>query len=97
VLDEGAGLATSSTSGRRWWRDGDLVHHIIDPRTGQSADPVWRTVSVAANNCLAANTISTAAVIRGHRAPDWVATLGVPARFVNRSGEVRILGGWPQT
>jgi len=97
VLGEGAGLATSSTCRRRWWRDGDLVHHIVDPRTGQSADPVWRSVSVAASDCLAANTISTAAIIRGHRASDWVATLGVPARFVNRAGEVRILGGWPQT
>lgn len=97
VLGDGAGLATSSTCRRRWWRDGDLVHHIVDPRTGVSAEPVWRTVSVAASNCLAANTISTAAIIRGHRAPDWVATLGVPARFVDRTGEVRVVGGWPQS
>ncbi|MCI4673934.1 FAD:protein FMN transferase [Candidatus Mycolicibacterium alkanivorans] len=97
VLGDGAGLATSSTCRRRWWRDGDIVHHIIDPRTGQSADPVWRSVSIAASNCLAANTISTAAIIRGRRAPDWVAALGVPARFVDRAGEVRIQGGWPQT
>jgi thiamine biosynthesis lipoprotein len=48
----------------------DVVHHILDPRTGWSADPVWRTVSVAAQTRLAANTVSTAAIIRGWRALD---------------------------
>jgi thiamine biosynthesis lipoprotein len=96
ALGSAAGLATSSTSRRRWWHGGDFVHHIIDPRTGRCADPVWRSVSVAAGTCLAANTISTAAIVRGHRAPDWVAELGVPARFVGRDGAVRTTSGWPK-
>ncbi len=91
-----AGLATSSTRRRRWVRAGVSHHHIIDPRTGASADPVWRSVSVAANTCLAANTLSTAAIIRGHRAPGWLAALGVPARFLGRDGTERIVGGWPE-
>lgn len=95
-LGTDTGLATSSTQRRRWWRDGDLVHHIVDPRTGRSADPVWRTVSVVAGTCVAANTISTAAVIRGHRAPEWIASLEVPARLVDSDGEVRTVGGWPK-
>ena len=90
-----AGLATSSTRRRRWWRGGEALHHIIDPRTGTSVDPVWRSVSVAAGSCLDANTISTAAIIRGYRAPEWIAALGVPARLVDRSGTERFLGGWP--
>ena len=90
-----AGLATSSTRRRRWWRGGEALHHIIDPRTGTSADPVWRSVSVAAGSCLDANTISTAAIIRGYRAPEWIAALGVPARLVDRGGAERFLGGWP--
>ena len=28
------GLATSSTKARRWQRGGDVLHHILDPRTG---------------------------------------------------------------
>jgi thiamine biosynthesis lipoprotein len=95
ALGSGAGLATSSTSRRRWWHGGEFVHHIVNPRTGRPANPVWRSVSVAAGSCLAANTISTAAIVRGHRAPDWVAALGVPARFVERDGAVRTVGGWP--
>jgi len=90
-----AGLATSSTRRRRWWRGGEALHHIIDPRTRTSVDPVWRSVSVAAGSCLNANTISTAAIIRGYRAPEWIAALGVPARLVDRSGAERFLGGWP--
>ncbi|MGI9124602.1 MAG: FAD:protein FMN transferase [Mycobacterium sp.] len=95
TLGSGAGLATSSTRRRRW-RNGDhLVHHILDPRTGTSAEPVWRSVSVAATTCQAANTVSTAAVIRGHRAPEWVGKLGVPARFVAQDGSETTVGGWP--
>ena len=34
------GLATSSTAARRWQRGGDVLHHILDPRTGLPADAV---------------------------------------------------------
>lgn len=96
ALFSDAGLATSSTRRRRWFRAGAAHHHIVDPRTGRSVDPVWRSVSVGAGSCLAANTWSTAAVIRGQRAPEWLAALDVPARFVGRDGSVRTVGGWPQ-
>ena len=73
-----------------------LVHHILDPRTGWSADPVWRTVSVAAQTCLAANTVSTAAIIRGWRALDWIRALGIPARLVDSERNVHTICGWPR-
>jgi thiamine biosynthesis lipoprotein len=95
ALPSGAALATSSTIRRRWRRDGDVVHHILDPRTGWSADPVWRTVSVAAQTCLAANTVSTAAIIRGWRALDWIRALGFPARLVDSERNVHTICGWP--
>lgn len=96
-LGADVGLATSSTCRRRWLSGGYPVHHILDPRTGVSADPIWRSVSVAAESCLAANTISTAAVVRGRSALDWIAALGVPARLIARSGEEHTLGGWPRS
>jgi thiamine biosynthesis lipoprotein len=95
ALPAGAALATSSTVRRRWRRGEDLVHHILDPRTGRSADPVWRTVSVAAQTCFAANTVSTAAIVRGWRALDWIRTLGMPARLVDSDRIVHAIGGWP--
>ncbi len=89
------GLATSSTRRRRWRRKGTPHHHIVDPRTGVSAEPVWRSVSVAAESCLAANTVSTAAIVRGRTAPAWIETLGIPARLVDADGRTHTIGGWP--
>jgi thiamine biosynthesis lipoprotein ApbE len=89
------GLATSSTAARRWRRGGDVLHHILDPRTGRPAAPVWRTVSVAAASCADANTAATAAIIRGRQALPWLTSLKLPARLVGLDGTVRTLAGWP--
>jgi thiamine biosynthesis lipoprotein ApbE len=89
------GLATSSTTARRWRRGGTALHHILDPRTGLPAPVYWRTVSVAAASCADANTASTAAIIRGERALDWLVNLGLPARLVDAAGNVRTVAGWP--
>ncbi len=89
------GLATSSTTRRRWRRAGRTVHHIVDPRTGDVPAAVWRTVSVAARTCVAANTASTAAIVLGAGAPDWLAGRALPARLVAADGAVRTVGGWP--
>jgi thiamine biosynthesis lipoprotein len=89
------GLATSSTTVRTWTVGGRQVHHIIDPSTGEPARSCWRTVSVAAGSCTDANTASTAAIIRGPLAPDWLHGLGLPARLVRPDGTVETTAGWP--
>jgi thiamine biosynthesis lipoprotein len=89
------GLATSSTAARRWRRGGDVLHHILDPRTARPAAPVWRTVSVAAASCADANTAATAAIIRGRQALPWLTGLRLPARLVELDGTVRTLAAWP--
>jgi len=92
-LPAGAALATSSTAGRVWGRPGELLHHILDPRTGRPAPVIWRTVSVAAYSCLRANTLSTAAIVRGDGALDLLHE--VPSRLVTPAQVVVRLGGWP--
>jgi FAD:protein FMN transferase len=92
ALPSGAALATSSTLSRRWRNSGQLLHHILDPRTCRPAKPVWRTVSVAAYTCVAANTLSTAAIVQGAAAID---ALHKPARLVAADGRVVTIGGWP--
>jgi thiamine biosynthesis lipoprotein ApbE len=89
------GLATSSTTARRWQHGGDVLHHILDPRVGRPADSIWRTVSVAAASALDANIASTAAIIRGQRATGWLAGVGLPARLVAVDGSVTTVAGWP--
>jgi FAD:protein FMN transferase len=95
VVIEDGGLATSSVKVRAWSRGASRLHHIIVPSTGMPADTCWRTVSVAAASCVDANTASTAAIIRGERAPGWLATQRLPARLVSHAGEVVTVAGWP--
>jgi thiamine biosynthesis lipoprotein len=95
IAIESGGLATSSTTVRRWERDGEAMHHIVDPGTGRPAEVVWRTVSVAAANCVDANTASTASIIRGERSPSWLAGMGLAARLVRPDDSVVTVAGWP--
>jgi len=95
VIIRDGGLATSSTQARAWQRGGTRMHHIIAPGTGLPADSCWRTVSVAAATCVDANTASTAAILRGERAPQWLDELSLPARLVRHDGTTVIVGGWP--
>jgi thiamine biosynthesis lipoprotein len=89
------GLATSSTTVRRWRIDGVERHHIVDPRSGRSAAEVWRTASVAASTCVDANAASTAAIVLGERAPEWLARTGLAARLVRPDGGIVNIAGWP--
>jgi thiamine biosynthesis lipoprotein len=89
------GIATSSTLARRWTVDGEERHHLLDPRTRRPADGPWRTATVAARSCVAANTASTAAIVLGVDAPVWLAACGLPARLVAQDDSVTRVAGWP--
>jgi thiamine biosynthesis lipoprotein ApbE len=89
------GVATSSTTVRRWRRGGVELHHIIDPATGLPASGPWRTVSVVAGSCVDANIAATAAIVRGATAAAWLDGAGLPARLVDRGGAMTRVGGWP--
>ena len=91
----GSRTATSSTVSRRWVRGGRTMHHIVDPRTGQPARPYWRSVTVAAGTCVHANAVTTASLVRGEKAVDWVRGLGLPARFLRHDGVLVHTDGWP--
>jgi thiamine biosynthesis lipoprotein len=56
---------------------------------------MWRSVAVGAFRCTHARTLSTAALVRGHTAPDWLRDFGVSARLVATDGEVVTVGRWP--
>jgi len=90
------GLASSATSVRSWKSGDRTVHHIVDPRTGDCADPYWILVSAAGSNCVAANVATTAAIVWGADALERLPLLGQAARLVRFDGEVFTVGGWPQ-
>jgi thiamine biosynthesis lipoprotein len=52
-------------------------------------------VTVAASSAVAANTASTAAIVLGVAAPDWLREQGLAARLVGNDGEVSTIGDWP--
>lgn len=92
------GLATSSTTQRRWQRGDEALHHVLDPSTGHPVAPWWQTVSVAASTCAGANVASTAAIILGDRAVEWLESRSLPARLVRHgdAADVVTLCGWPE-
>jgi len=89
------GLATSSTTVRRWSRGGRVLHHIIDPATGLPTAGPFRTVTVVAATCVDANIASTAAIVRGESAIDWLTACGLPSRLVENDGTIHYIGRWP--
>jgi thiamine biosynthesis lipoprotein len=95
ALPAGSALATSSTVRRTWHRAGERLHHIVDPATGRPADPVWRSVSVAATSCSIANAAATATVVKGAAGLAWLSATRLPARLVDRDGTVHLRNGWP--
>jgi FAD:protein FMN transferase len=89
-------IATSSTTVRRWQRGGTTIHHLVDPRTGGPAESPWRTVTVAAQSCVDANTAATAAIVLGPDGLAWLRATGRPARLVAVDGAVVRINGWPE-
>lgn len=94
TLASGA-LTTSTTTVRRWQRGDKEPHHIIDPRTGKCTDGPWRTASVWADTAVDANTASTATLVLGHQALDWLTDRNATARLVATDGRVVKVGDWP--
>ncbi|ALG09039.1 FAD:protein FMN transferase [Kibdelosporangium phytohabitans] len=95
AIDSG-GLATSSVGVRTWQRGDQRLHHVLDPATGFPAARFWQYASVSAASCVAANTASTAALVLGDRAPNWLAARRLPARLVATGGAVTTVAEWPE-
>ena len=90
VAISSGGLASSGIGVRQWRLGSHQVHHIVDPATGLSAAPCWRTVSTTAATCVQANAASTAAD-RAGRARRGLAgrpRTPVPARAARRDGRL---------
>jgi thiamine biosynthesis lipoprotein len=67
ALTSGA-VATSSMMRRRWRHDGREHHHLIDPRTGASAETDVLAATVVAGSAAVAEVFAKAAVIAGAEA-----------------------------
>jgi thiamine biosynthesis lipoprotein len=84
-LTEGA-IATSGDYERFIEVDGRRYCHILDPRTGWPAQGMC-SVTVIAECCLVAGSLSTAAMLKGSQGAAWLAGLGVRHVAIDAAGE----------
>jgi thiamine biosynthesis lipoprotein len=88
------GCATSSLKKRTWRAGGQVVHHLIDPRTGRSTGGQVRAVTVAGPDTATAEVWSKSLLIRGQDGPDAIASLArthmLAALWVDSDGRVQV-------
>ena len=75
-LSRGA-LATSGDSRRFVFRDGHRYSHILDARTGWPVRNAPHSITVAADTCTQAGTLTTLAMLQGENAERMLRESGV--------------------
>ncbi|HEU4428502.1 MAG TPA: FAD:protein FMN transferase [Myxococcota bacterium] len=79
------GIATSGDYERCMVVGGVRYGHILDPRSGWPARGL-ASVSVIADACLVAGTLTTCAMLRGAHGGAWLDALGAAALYVREDG-----------
>ncbi len=88
-------IATSTTMRRRWQRNGQWLHHIIDPRTGAPAFAGVTQVTTVAATAVEADICAKTAIVLGEaRGLDWLEARDEQALLVTERGPVATLR-WP--
>lgn len=86
----GGALCTSGVTKRRWMKaDGSVAHHLLDPATGQPANPGVDQVSVIAPRAWLAEALTKAVILAGpERALGMLRAHRAAAVAVGPDGEV---------
>jgi thiamine biosynthesis lipoprotein len=74
---ERGGLATSGDARRFVMWNGQRLGHILNPKTGWPVEGAPRSISVLAQSCLEAGTLSTLAILKGAAATTFLDAQGV--------------------
>ncbi len=95
TLQHGA-LATSSVARRRWRQGHQERHHLLDPRTGASAQGHLWSVSVGAATCAQADVAAKAAYLLGPvEGARFLAAHRLSGLLVETGGTCHRAGAWP--
>ncbi len=90
----GGGLATSGRDRRRWRRNGEELHHLIDPATGMPSPSDLLRVTVVATDAVEAEVWAKALYIAGEDEAVREADMrGLPCVLVTADGRTRLAGG----
>jgi thiamine biosynthesis lipoprotein len=87
---EDLAVATSGRDRRRWRRDGEERHHLIDPATGRPAETDLLRVSVVAETAVEAEVLAKSLFLAGERA---ALAEDVPGVLVTADGRRLVTGG----
>ncbi len=87
-------LVTSGVYERGFVRDGELYHHVLDPRSGMPVQNGVLSVTVAARDSMLADGLATALLVLGpEKGFPLARRCGAEAVFFLRGGEVRYSPG----
>jgi len=91
-LIEGA-IATSSIGKRRWERQGQAMHHLIDPRSGRPSRSDLNTVTVLAPTTAEAEVAAKVALILGqHAGKRYLDERGLAGVLIGVHGRLELVG-----
>jgi FAD:protein FMN transferase len=89
-------VATSTIGKRHWQRNGERFHHLIDPRTGTSADSDLHTATALAPSAMEAEVAAKTALLLGSVAgAAWLGSKANPAILIQHSGQSTTIGQLP--
>lgn len=89
-------LATSSRGGRRWERGSQALHHVIDPRTGTSANSDLHAVTVYAPSATIADVAAKVALVLGSEsAAAYLVSNDLSALLTRTDGRETLVGDFP--
>jgi thiamine biosynthesis lipoprotein len=87
------GVATSSVTKRAWKQDGIPRHHLIDPRTGESAITDWLSMTVMAAHACEAEVFAKALFIGGPKECEDIAhASGIQLSYLAVDRDLKIWG-----
>ncbi len=89
-------VATSGIAHRRWLQGNTVRHHLLDPRTGLSAQSDLWSVTVVADRCEQAEIAAKVTFILGSRqGADFLRMHGIAGLLVHEDGTLETVGAWP--
>ncbi|MEO8973357.1 MAG: FAD:protein FMN transferase [Ktedonobacteraceae bacterium] len=89
-------IATSGIAHRQWWQGDKLQHHLIDPRTGQSAQSDLWSVTVVTDRCEQAEVAAKVAyILSSKQGAKFLQQHTIGGLLVHTEGTWETVGPWP--
>lgn len=89
-------IATSGIARRFWWQGNKLQHHLLDPRTGQSAQSDLWSVTVVTDRCEQAEVAAKVAFILGSKqGHKFLQKHTIGGLLIHQDGSWETAGPWP--